>query len=394
MRILIVSPVPTHPTTAGNRARIRQLIAALGQLGHDVHFCHVNFETGDDDAMRDAYGAAFHPWRGYTKPFRKQRLAFSRIPLPDRISNRLVSRGLTWMSIDHHYDFRLTAFLSELQMRNRYEAVIVEYVFFSRALDAFPDGCIKVLDLHDIFADRHRLLARQGIAPDWFYTTRCDELTGFRRAQVVLAIQHKEAAAIRCRVGMRPIVAEVGHLSPPEAVSPEAQASTVGVVASDNLLNVQGIDWLIHKVWPQVLAVRPDAELHLFGGACHNPLICEIAGGATGVRLRGLVDRVVSAYEQIAVFANPMQAGTGLKIKTVEALCHGRPVITTPCGAEGLDPWFAVPAMRVAVTATEFAAGIEEALKKPATADDIVPLYRRYHDAQLNALQAAIHLKT
>lgn len=47
-KILLVSPTPTHPQTAGNRTRVDGLLSGLRELGHDVYFCHIRSEPGDE----------------------------------------------------------------------------------------------------------------------------------------------------------------------------------------------------------------------------------------------------------------------------------------------------------------------------------------------------------
>ena len=42
-------------------------------------------------------------------------------------------------------------------------------------------------------------------------------------------------------------------------------------------------------------------------------------------------------YRRARAVIEPVQAGTGIKVKVVDALCHGRPVVTTRAGAAGLD---------------------------------------------------------
>jgi hypothetical protein len=57
-----------------------------------------------------------------------------------------------------------------------------------------------------------------------------------------------------------------------------------------------------------------------------------------GVVRLGSVDDLTALYRKARVVINPAVAGTGLKIKTLEALCHLRPIVTWPSGSEGLDP--------------------------------------------------------
>jgi hypothetical protein len=56
-----------------------------------------------------------------------------------------------------------------------------------------------------------------------------------------------------------------------------------------------------------------------------------------GVDLLGPVDNPVDIYGKCMFMVNPVQGGTGLKIKTVEALSFGRCVVTSPSGLEGLE---------------------------------------------------------
>jgi hypothetical protein len=52
--------------------------------------------------------------------------------------------------------------------------------------------------------------------------------------------------------------------------------------------------------------------------------------------VRGVVDDVAPLYREARVAINPAVAGTGLKIKTMEALQHLRPIITFPHGVDGV----------------------------------------------------------
>ena len=56
-----------------------------------------------------------------------------------------------------------------------------------------------------------------------------------------------------------------------------------------------------------------------------------------GVTRIGYVRNLRRAYRDAAVVINPVRFGTGLKIKTVEALAHGKALVTTSCGVEGLE---------------------------------------------------------
>src|SRR5262249_21715832 len=69
----------------------------------------------------------------------------------------------------------------------------------------------------------------------------------------------------------------------------------------------------------------------LAGNVCHT-----LGGGVPGVIPLGPVDDLQPLYSQARLVVNLAVAGTGLKIKTLEALCHLRPIVTWPNGIDGL----------------------------------------------------------
>jgi glycosyltransferase involved in cell wall biosynthesis len=76
----------------------------------------------------------------------------------------------------------------------------------------------------------------------------------------------------------------------------------------------------------------------------------------------GPVENLREAYARANVVINPMVIGTGLKTKSVEALSFGRPLVTTSCGAEGLEAG-AGEAFLVADGAEEMARALALVLK-------------------------------
>jgi glycosyltransferase involved in cell wall biosynthesis len=103
------------------------------------------------------------------------------------------------------------------------------------------------------------------------------------------------------------------------------------VIGSDNPINVRSIDGVIHNVLPQIRRELPFAELAVAGRVCSE------IDNTPGVRLLGRVEDFRTAYASARVAINPALFGTGLKIKSIEALGHARALVTTPCGAAGLS---------------------------------------------------------
>lgn len=330
MKILMVSPVPTDPVDAGNRARIATLAGALGQAGHELHFAFAPMESGDTAAMQ----ARFGPGRFHELPWQPQRSAGRMMERALRRAARAAGLESGWLrTLDDWYDPRVTVTLRALQATHRFDAVFVEYVFFSRAFEAFDDGCLRVLDTHDTFGLRHRHYLEAGLEPQWFSTTLAEEEAGFRRADVVLAIQPLEAEAFAARLaGTRTRVLEVGHLIEIGApVEPAAQPSAV-FVGSSNAINVVGVRFFVQQVLPLVRQAEPHFVLKLAGTVCEHVAAEPVAG----VQSLGFVDDLRQAFGAAMLAINPVQAGTGVNIKLLDAMAAGMPVVTSKSGARGV----------------------------------------------------------
>src|SRR5206468_2226330 len=105
-------------------------------------------------------------------------------------------------------------------------------------------------------------------------------------------------------------------------------------------------------------------------------------------------DALEELYQRAAVVINPQQFGTGLSIKSVDALLHGRPLVTTASGARGLEEG-AGAAFLQAESAEEFGASLVELLREPARgaalAECGAEFARRYHQRNLQALADAVN---
>ena len=269
--------------------------------------------------------------------------------------------------------------------------VIVSYVFYSRLFESLPEPVLKLIDTLDVFSDRYRLYREHGQSGEFFSTGREEEGRGLDRADTVLAIQEWDARHFRTLTGRA--VSIVGHLAAPVAGAAAGDAAPRGrnllFVGGPMGINVHGVNWFIEKVLPSVLKLVPDAELWLVGAICSR-----IRDGASP-RLRrfGFVDEVEDLYRQAAVVINPQQFGTGLSIKSIDALRNGRPMVTTPSGARGLEEG-AGPAFLQAGTASEFAHLVIDLLRNPdraaALATGARDFAHRYYQRNLDSLATVV----
>ncbi len=146
------------------------------------------------------------------------------------------------------------------------------------------------------------------------------------RAHTVLTFSER----VRAAVGTGTVVPATVPF--PDAVLAPVDAPTVGLLANWTWRpNVTAARTLL-RLWPEVRAQVRGAELVLAGrGPCP-------VGSAEGVRWLGEVSSAADLLAQASLLAFPCRSTSGPKMKTLDALAHGVPVVTSTGGAEGVHP--------------------------------------------------------
>ncbi len=99
--------------------------------------------------------------------------------------------------------------------------------------------------------------------------------------------------------------------------------------------NKMAADYLIGDIWPHILKRIPDATLTIVGSGPEN--LQSYWDAPAGVKFAGFVEDLAQVYRDARIICAPITAGGGTRIKIVEGAAHGRPIVSTSLGAEGLD---------------------------------------------------------
>ncbi|NPU85308.1 MAG: glycosyltransferase family 4 protein [Syntrophaceae bacterium] len=100
--------------------------------------------------------------------------------------------------------------------------------------------------------------------------------------------------------------------------------------------NVDAVNWFVKDIFPQVVEKIPHVRFFIVGG---NPPSRIRDLSSENVKLLGQVSDVelVNIYNRVRLVVIPLRFGAGVKGKTVEALYHGVPVVSTSVGVEGIE---------------------------------------------------------
>lgn len=351
MSVLMISPTPTHPPDAGNRARIFRLAEEIRDLGGDPFFLHYGMEASDLEAMRDYWGERLCHVPPGASPFPR---GGRREAIRARFRKRSFPAPL---DVDAWCAPELEEAARRLHAVHRFQVVWIEYVFLSKVLCGFDASVLKVVDTHDVFAERYEMMRTRQMDPEWFYTDRETERKGLARADRVVAIHEKDAASFRA-LGL-PRVVTIGHfprIRPTRGIPP---GKRILFVASGNSNNLRAWKDFAAGTLGLIEKRLPDAAILVAGKICP---------GIPETRLCkkvGWVEDLGALYGSAALAINPEIFGTGLKIKTLEPLACGCPVVTTPAGIRGLEEAKG-RGILVGRTPAEFAEGVERLATRPS----------------------------
>ncbi|MBJ6751581.1 glycosyltransferase family 4 protein [Geomonas anaerohicana] len=345
--ILIITHVIPYPPSAGNEIRILKMMAWLRSLGLHIVLLLNHRPAEDVIAGLRTIADEVHIAGDY-KVTEQAPLQLSRSELLLGLATRkpLLKSLLGRTGLLEHLEYKakaagtrrwlcpqeLLVAASHLNESLRPDVVLAEYIFTARCLDIFPASTYKIIDTHDMFSRKKEQVLDFGIK-DPLLCTEKEERGLLLKSDLIIAIQDNEADMFRRLVPERKVVT-VGidfevSAPPSDAVTDPA---TVLVVGSESPLNVHGLKEFYQQAWPRIRKACNGATLKIIGKVGNH---LEVSDQSV-VKL-GWVESLEAEYHRATVVINPIPSGTGLKIKSVEALCLGKALVSTANGVEGIS---------------------------------------------------------
>jgi glycosyltransferase involved in cell wall biosynthesis len=230
----------------------------------------------------------------------------------------------------------LAAFIERLYRKLRPVAVLAEYIWAAvpPLLIAKRLGIKAILDTHDVMSQRIASQRQAGLEPQ-FELSKEEEIQLLRTADAVVAIQTDEGKLLATMVPDKQVIVAEHPVRVNSSYGNTVEQHTVLFVGSRAQHNLEGISRFIEEQWPQTLALLPQVQLRIVGSVCS--LLPEALQQRPNLYCVGVVDDLAAEYARAAVVLNPIRFGSGLKIKSVEALAHGKAMLSTPLGIEGME---------------------------------------------------------
>jgi glycosyltransferase involved in cell wall biosynthesis len=139
------------------------------------------------------------------------------------------------------------------------------------------------------------------------------------------------AAALAGNVVVAPLTLDPSRYSPAPLDGPPV-AGLIGSAGWAPTRNA--VERLLGRVWPLIRRELPEARLVLAGRG-----MAELVrpGSVEGVEVAGEVASASGFLRGLSLLLYPLGRGSGMKVKVLESIASGLPVVTTPPGAEGVE---------------------------------------------------------
>ncbi len=277
------------------------------------------------------------------------------------------------------------AFVNERVSNNHPNVLITNETFLGNILTAYQNNrtLLKIDIAFDLHHQRYKTFQASGISARCSAWNRQKETDLLMAADLVITIHDEDTQTLRNTLSHSDVVC----VPFPARIQPHDAAEQVAgrclFVGSSIATNAHGLMWFLHEVWPLVLEWQPQATLHVCGTVCES--LSHVH--APNVSLLGRVEDLKAEYGAAEVCVIPLIAGSGLKIKLVEALSHGRACVSTSVGVQGVRE-LADRAVLVADAPEEFAKAVISLLQRPERRNTMEDEARKYVEDHLTPEKA------
>ncbi|HLM96796.1 MAG TPA: glycosyltransferase family 4 protein [Acidimicrobiales bacterium] len=238
----------------------------------------------------------------------------------------------------------------------------------------------RVLDLHNVESALVRSYARVGRGPAGLLAhAEAAALAAMERALIptfdtVVVVSERERRRLPAGVGTVLVCPNGRDPDPSGPLAPATTPTAVFVATLGWAPNVDAATWFGDEVWPEVHRRSPEARLLLVG---RDPAPSVRALASSSVEVSGTVSDVRPYLAKARVAVAPLRSGGGTRLKILEALDAGRPVVATSVAVDGLEDLIG----EGVVVADEPVSMIEAVTTLLEDPDRAVALGRAGHDA-------------
>ena len=336
MKILVLTTKPPWPPHDGSAVASKSIIEGLAM--HGAEMAVLSITTQKHEAIDKTSVNPPLPLSVYKKLFIDTTVR----PVP-LVTNFIFSS--TPYDIERFYSHKFMRLIASLPDLKNYDIIQCEGLVFAlyvteiRALT----GARVVLRAHNLEHQIREMMAEgEKFLPKRIYLKnlagRIRHLESRCRGMfdAIVTITDKDKRWFDDQPGDAPvIVAETGIQAVTEANDLQKGRCRVGFIgALDWQPNIRGLIWFIREVWPVIVKQSPDASLIIAGRNASKATVWSLKG--PNIIFEGEINDAAGFTSSMTVMIAPLFAGSGMRIKIIEAMKAGVPVVASPVAASGI----------------------------------------------------------
>lgn len=232
--------------------------------------------------------------------------------------------------LEDFFDLETKLKFDKYLQSNSFDNIIIEYIRLDYLVNDHHHKYKTFLDTHDLMSLRTEVYEKNN-EKHFITLTRDQEFAILKNYAYTLSIQKNEHALISKHIAKEKslLVYHANDIAKERHINEDLK----NIIFISGPANYKHIFWFIQNVWVYFVD-DPLMILNIHGSVCKQ---LEQFSHINNIKLHGYAKDLDKIYTQADLAINPVQYGGGLKIKNVEALCAGLPLITTDEGANGIE---------------------------------------------------------
>jgi glycosyltransferase involved in cell wall biosynthesis len=325
-KILIVFPHNFFELKSGVHKRFYELVKCLHDQSFTIDLLGLeNFESNwketkinhPEKLVNDLFLYDFSV--GYRKDLLKKGTIWK------KIAGKKTDSDVPSQIFDFAYD-GMKSFFREIITKNKYDFILISYVYWANLLEVeIPYKTCRILTMEDFITQNLFDTYKGKIDVGKFLNEEIRRVNLFDR---VICLSHEEQSFFS-RFASNPVYYYLPvfmESKPKKAVAKEYDILFVGF---DNFSNRNGLDWFFNGVYP---LLEKNLKILIAGK------ISKFVPHLPNVTCVDYFEDIGDAYARSRITINPLQDGTGMKVKMIESMSYGVPIVNTPRGLCGIKP--------------------------------------------------------